>query len=514
MPTPAIATVRGDWRAAPLDRLLLWLAILQGSSATLSLALNLPTGQAAALAALVTALWGAMYLVAALGLFVAFGANWLTWLVRYRLPLTLLVAGAVFSAFWSVEPRLSVERGAHLVGTTLLALYLGLRLPLAEILRVSARALALLLVASALAAWLYPPLGLQDYQGRDVWRGVMASKNTLGFWAAVAALLFASRAATSSAAWRIVWGVLVVFALGCLAMSVSATSALALLVAALVTGYLYAASELRLGQVGVVVLGLIVVALVALAFRSIDTAELIGRSGDLTGRAQVWSETWRLIRERPFGGYGYGTIWFPTAQSLAIQQTLIDVSWTVYHAHNGLLQIASEVGLPLTVLMLLVVAQQLVEIVWCQFRRPQPGVLFVLGFTVALLVSNYAEARLLVNRDLFWIFFVTLPTSMLRQVALHAEHAPGPLGAAREPLPTERGARLAARLALKGRRYARRAAASRPAAAIAAANALAIAPPRTIAPTSDASAGPAVAPATAPGTRSRGDSPPTAEDVP
>ena len=48
--------------------------------------------------------------------------------------------------------------------------------------------------------------------------------------------------------------------------------------------------------------------------------------------------------------------------------------------------------------------------------------LFVLGFTVALLVSNYSEARLLVNRELFWIFFVALPISMLQQVTVIASH--------------------------------------------------------------------------------------------
>jgi len=67
--------------------------------------------------------------------------------------------------------------------------------------------------------------------------------------------------------------------------------------------------------------------------------------------------------------------------------------------------------------------QQLIEIVYCQYQRQQQGVLFVLGFTVALLVSNYSEARLLVNRELFWIFFVALPISMLQQVTVISNNA-------------------------------------------------------------------------------------------
>lgn len=416
----AIPTLTTSARIAPLDRLMLWLALLQGSSATLSLALHASTPvPTPTLAALVTAVWAMMYVVAAVGLLATFGINWLSWLVRYRLLLVLVVAGTTLSALWSIDTRLSAERVVHLLGTTLVAFHIGFRLPLSSILRESARAFALLLALSALAATFHPPVGIEDYHGRAVWRGIMASKNTLGFWAAVSAMLFATRAAAApSLAVRGGWLAMIALAMLCLAASVSATSVLALVVAVLVVLYLHAATSLRLGLIAMLVLGLLVTALAALAFQSIDTAELIGRSGDLTGRAQVWDETWRLIRERPLGGYGYGTLWFPTEASLWIQQSLTDLTWTVYHAHNGLLQIASEIGLPLTILTLLMIVQQLVEGVWCQYHRPQPGILFVIGFSVALLVSNYAEARLLINRDLFWIFLVALPISMVRQIEL------------------------------------------------------------------------------------------------
>jgi len=64
------------------------------------------------------------------------------------------------------------------------------------------------------------------------------------------------------------------------------------------------------------------------------------------------------------------------------------------------------------------VAQQLIEIFYCQYERQQVGVLFVLAFVTAYLVSNFSEGRFLVNRELFWIFFLALPISMLRQINL------------------------------------------------------------------------------------------------
>jgi len=80
--------------------------------------------------------------------------------------------------------------------------------------------------------------------------------------------------------------------------------------------------------------------------------------------------------------------------------------------------VASEIGLPLSCVALLMVAQQLIEIFYCQYERQQVGVLFVLAFVVAYLISNFSEARFLVNRELYWIFFIALPISMLRQINL------------------------------------------------------------------------------------------------
>jgi len=417
-----LSTYQTPYKAPLLASLLLILTLLQGSSFTLTLAVLSPFASST-FSSLVTMAWLGMYVLAAIGLVSSFGLNWISWLVRYRLPLTCLVAGAAFSAAWSVDTHLTIERSVHLIGTTLVALYLGFSLPLTRILRVSAVLLGVLMVASVIAALQFPMLGLEDYEGQQVWRGVMASKNTLGFWSAVSILLLLSLSSWSAAAhWRVFYIALAVVSAVCLYHSVSATSALALVSASLIMAYLYFAFSLRLGLIAMIVLGILVASMAALAFYYIDTAELIGRSGDLTGRGAVWKQTWALILDRPLTGFGYGTIWYPTEESLWIQQSLTDFSWTVFHAHNGLLQIASEIGLPLTALALIMIVQQLIEIVYCQYQRQQPGVLFVLGFTVALLVSNYSEARLLIHRELYWIFFIALPISMLQQVTLFANN--------------------------------------------------------------------------------------------
>jgi len=368
---------------------------------------------------LMTPVWFLVYLAAFMGLMFTQGINWISWLVRYRILLVLLMLGTVLSVSWSIDAQVSAERTVHLVGSTLIAIYIGFSVPLLTTLRVFAVVLGMFVVASVVVAIGLPDLGVQSYEGSQVWRGVFNSKNDLGFWAGVGVLLYVTLSdSTHASTLKFLCFLLAGVCLVVLALSQSATSLLAMLVAGSLSLYLYIASRFELGFMRMAVLAVLFVAVVALIMVNIETAELVGRSGDLTGRGEVWRQTINLIKEQPLTGVGYGSLWYPNETTLWIQQSLTDFTWVVHHAHNGLLQIASEVGVPLALIALLMVAQQLIEIFYCQYQRQQAGVLFVLAFAIAYLISNYSEARFLVTRELFWIFFLALPISMLRQINL------------------------------------------------------------------------------------------------
>lgn len=372
-----------------------------------------------ALPTLLTPLWLLLYLSALGGLMFTQGINWITWLVRYRILLVLLITGTVMSVSWSIDTRLSTERSIHLVGSTLLAIYIGFSVPLLSTLRIFAVTLAIIMLASIGAAIALPGLGIEDYEGGQVWSGVFNSKNDLGFWAAVAVLLYLTISDSIQSGYlKVLCYLMAGICLLLLALSQSATSLLALLVAGGMSLYLFIAIRFQLGFVRMVVLAVLFVSLVAMAIANLETAELVGRSDDLTGRGEVWQQTWKLIMDKPITGYGYGALWFPDDASMWIQESLTDFTWVVHHAHNGLLHIASEIGMPLALIAILMVAQQLIEIFYCQYERQQVGVLFVLAFVIAYLISNYSEARFLVTRELYWIFFLALPISMLRQINL------------------------------------------------------------------------------------------------
>lgn len=391
------------------------LTVVLGSSALHTLMIHF----APQLHSAIAALWLVTYLVAFMGLMFGHGINWVSWLSRYRILLVILLLGTILSVTWSLDAVISAERVVHLIGSSVLAIYLGFMIPLLTTLRVSAVVLAVIMLASLGAALFMPSVGRQEYEGAVVWSGILNSKNALGFWASMTALLFVTlSASTQSFFVKIVCYLFAGISLYLLIQSDSATSLLAMLVAGSLSLYLYIAFRFQLGFVRMVVLAILFGGLLGFALSNIDTAQILGRSGDLTGRGEVWRQTWKLIMAKPLTGYGYGSIWFPNDATLWIQQSLTDFTWVVYHAHNGFLQVASEIGLPLSCIALLMVAQQLIEIFYCQYERQQVGVLFVLAFVVAYLISNFSEARFLVNRELYWIFFIALPISMLRQINL------------------------------------------------------------------------------------------------
>ena len=385
--------------------------------------------------ALITLLWLLLYVGAGLGLMLGQGVNWISWLVRYRILLVVLMLGTAASLGWSLVPSLSLERIVHLIGTTLVAVYLGFTVPLLTTLRTLGVVLGALLVASALAAIGLPALGIESYEGSSVWRGVFVSKNALGFWAAVGVILYVSLGdSVAGFGARVLCYLMAAFAFAALVLSQSATSLVCLIIGGATATFVFVAARFRLGFVRMAAVAVVIGGLAAFAVSNIDTAELVGRSGDLTGRGEVWRQTWNLIMQRPVTGFGYGVLWFPADGDGWIQDTFTDFTWTVHHAHNGFLQVASEIGLPLAVIALLMTVQQLVEIVYCQYQRQQVGTLFVLGFTIAYLVGNYSEARFLVNRELYWILFIALPISMLRQINLVAPSA-APSPTPRDPGP-------------------------------------------------------------------------------
>ncbi len=398
------------------DYLLAVFAVLLGASSITVLLemISLPS------ASIVTVLWLALYCLTGLRLMQLYGLVWISWFIRYRLLLFLLLVAGMVSVAWSIDPQLTLQRMIHLLGTTLVGFYLGYHFTLPQLVRMLVSVLALLLLASALAVYAIPDYGLQQYEGQVVWRGVTSDKNTLGFIAVMGIMLFAAEIPTARPLARMMLALALLLGLLVLGMSRSATSLLSLVAGTGVAAAFLVTRTFGLNGSRMVLLLLLSVMVLLLLLFGVDSTllfALFDRSSDLTGRQEVWERVMGVVNDHAWTGTGYGTIWSPTLASEWQQQSLLGLSWTAHHAHNGFLQVASQLGLPVALLATLLALQLLIETLSIHIHTPfLPRVLPVVAFQIAFIISNVSEAHFLMDRSLFWMLEIALPVAALRCV--------------------------------------------------------------------------------------------------
>lgn len=395
-----------------LERFIVVVALLHGAGALHTLAEMVSPGLGADMD---TPLWLTLYAWAGGMLFVRHGVRWIFWFMRFRFLLVLVLGAALASVLWSVSASLTFQRTIHLTGTTLIGCYIGYHVPLGQLRSLLAWTLGVLLLGGALLAVTVPEVGQEDYEGAQVWRGLETQKNHFGLTAAIGALFFAIRGTSEPAYW-----LLALVAFLDLLMSHSATSWGGLFVSAFVVTAFLLTNMLRLNWVATLSLLGTLGGLGVVLLSAVDLGELatrMGRSPDFTGRTGVWGKVWTLLEEHPWLGMGYGSIWFPAPGTESVRNAMLGMPhWFPAHAHNGFLQIASELGLPVAILAVLFVFQAFVEPIALYSQRPSPFVLFVIGLQCTFLVSNAFSALLFISRSFHWILFIAVSVALLRAI--------------------------------------------------------------------------------------------------
>ncbi|HEX2473251.1 MAG TPA: O-antigen ligase family protein [Lacipirellulaceae bacterium] len=362
--------------------------------------------------------WFSMYGWVLASLCYMYGAHWLIFLWRERTLFLAVLGIAALSPLWSLDPELSAQRVVHLWGTTLIGIYLGYHVRSDRLSTSLLIALSVLVVGGNLAAIVVPDLGQQLYEGDMAWSGLQSEKNGFGFAATTCILLCLAR--WNSIQWqrqRGAYMLLLPFALVALAMSKSMTSTAALALGGAVWIAYVASSRLRI-SVAAIACVLVAAALLAVGggqlFGFSEWTSLVGRSSDFTGRTDVWAPTWQLILRSPLLGYGYGALWLPRIELQAMQQWLLGLNWTAYTAHNGFLQLASEIGIPAASLAFIFAFRSVAQTISLNMRRPSPFAVFATAFQIGFLLTNLFEASLFVDRSISWIIFVMIPLAVLR----------------------------------------------------------------------------------------------------
>ncbi|WP_104432084.1 O-antigen ligase family protein [Kineococcus xinjiangensis] len=373
---------------------------------------------------LVFALWMCAYAVAALGL--------LDDLFRSRrpfavpLPLAGFVALAAASVLWTVSPELTNRRALGIAGTVTVGVFLAHRLRPIDLLDALRRAVLIIAVASLLLYLSGSPLALDEVHG--TLRGILITKNTLGRMLAFG-ILAAVAVALLDRARRRRSAVSLLVMLGALALTGSTGG---MLTAAAALGVLVpvALATQRRARAAVLGAGLFATAtalVVAPRLSLTGVTGVVGEDATLTGRTEIWEASLRALADRPLLGYGYGAFWHEDLGAAASDHIRARLQWNVPNAHNGLLDIALDlgvVGAALAVALLVGVLVRGVRDVW-QGRISAGSLrLAVLAATVA---SNLAETGLMQHNALPTIVLVAalaLPDPRAR--GLQPRPAPGP----------------------------------------------------------------------------------------
>lgn len=314
--------------------------------------------------------------------------------VRFWLPVAALLTFALASMAWSSEPQVALRRAIGLVGTTGVGVYLALRYPPRSFLRLLICASVVFAIASLAMTLLWPEKGVMqvstvfadEHEGR--WRGIFAHKNRLASLMAMGVVVAAG--VLRGRGFQLLAAVsTLLLCMGVLLLAESLTALIATVAA------LLGVATLRLLELGSrdkreKLLALFPVLLLAIAvpiyqyFQSTpepraETASAVVanpvaigpaavhppasevtqppvkpfsdgflRDATATGRSDIWRLCWDAIQLQPLHGYGYATFWRTGGPAEQLWQQF---HFRMPHAHNGWLDLALQLGIPLTLLM-------------------------------------------------------------------------------------------------------------------------------------------------------------------
>jgi O-antigen ligase len=135
----------------------------------------------------------------------------------------------------------------------------------------------------------------------------------------------------------------------------------------------------------------------------------LGKDATLTGRTFLWQLASDMAARRPWLGYGYGAFWLGPGSWAGYVADLMH--WEAPHAHNGLLDLALDLGRAGVVLYLVGYVLALRAAI-ARARHPFVGSALPAAYLVFLALSNITESALLRQFSVFWVLYVYATCSL------------------------------------------------------------------------------------------------------
>ncbi len=325
-------------------------------------------------------------------------------LVTRQWPLLLLMLFVAVSMLWSPNREKVLMNITHNLGFLLIALAAALRYRKNPWLLPKHIGYVLgLNVALHLVAVLALPAYAIEWDGR--WRGLTTQPNGLGaiafcaFWANAAVLINTGKDRYHLHLLLAACSMVVMIGANSMTSIISSICALGLIFTFSGTTSRYRAGlRIFVGSMAAVVAG----AAVGVLFlgNAMDWGKLLGlagRSGDFTGRTDIWLEAIKAIAGRPWIGWGFDD------NAYLIKTT--GLPYLTYH--NGYLDLLARGGVVALGLFFLLLGKWVLE-TKKSTRVGSESIPFAMPFMLAMLVYNLTEATLVTPRDQMWLIFLAI----------------------------------------------------------------------------------------------------------
>lgn len=330
--------------------------------------------------------------------------------VIIRSPLQfLLLAIVIFSLLWSEDLSSSLTYLRGLIRIYFLAIYLAMRYPLKEQIKLIAWALGVAASLSMLFSAFIPGYIHESPELLGMWSGIYGHKNELGYMMAWSAGVFLHLALSGHRYRWLMWALCGISI--CLIILSRSTTSLTILMTMILLLPFYRSLKKTNYKLQVITITSTLMLLMISSILLLNNAEtVVGTSGkDLTfnGRSDLWELVISKILERPWLGYGFSGFWTSNAAS----KLRATYDWAS-NAHNGFLELLLELGF----VGFLAFAAGFVRFFVMALTRiisvaKKPEDYWPMQMLIIIVIVNFSEARLL-TPSWNWLMYITMSLSL------------------------------------------------------------------------------------------------------
>ncbi|MBD2777905.1 O-antigen ligase family protein [Iningainema tapete] len=357
---------------------------------------------------------GLRYLVW-LAAYVFMGFNWKNTLrtARQDILIWLLTAIILLSFIWSDFPLKVLKNNREVLQMSAFALYFATRFSLKEQVKLIAWNFGIALVLSILLGLVMPDLVIHQDDHPGAWRGIYDYKNTFGSMMIMSSLVFFLLPIEQSRHVIYKW-IGVSLSLIMIVLSTSKTSLVIYFILVLIL--LFYQNFRWQGKVSVVILDFVILlvgcvgTLVIGNWVSLITG--LGKDPTLTGRTILWEGVFAKLQDRLLLGFGRGAFWFPEGKNGREVGQALGHGFVAPHAHNGLIDLALDVGLIGFSIFLIVYFVAFFRALKRAYATKSPENLWPLAFLIFLAMNNMTESYLLRLSNIYWVLFITVVLSV------------------------------------------------------------------------------------------------------